>query len=99
MKKLWIIIVKLLGWRLVLPEKGTRPEMERCVFVVAPHTSSLDFTIGATYLWCCCTNGRVFIKKEYFWGPLGWLLRKLGGISVDRGNTNNHMVEAMVEEF
>ena len=99
MKKLWIIIVKLLGWRLILPERGTRPEMERCVFVVAPHTSSLDFTIGATYLWCCCTNGRVFIKKEYFWGPLGWLLRKLGGISVDRGNTNNHMVEAMVEEF
>ena len=99
MKKLWIIIVKLLGWRLILPEKGTRPEMERCVFVVAPHTSSFDFIIGATYLWSCCTNGRVFIKKEYFWGPLGWLLRKLGGISVDRGNAKNHMVESMVEEF
>ena len=99
MKKLWISIVKLLGWRLNLPKKGSRPEMERCVYVVAPHTSSLDFIIGATYLWSCCSNGRVFIKKELFWWPLGSLLRKLGGISVDRGNKNNNMVEAMVSEF
>ena len=24
------------------------------------------------------------VKGELFWGPLGWLLRKLGGIPVDR---------------
>lgn len=98
-KGIWIGIVKLFGWNLVLPEKGTRPEMDRCVFVAAPHTSSLDFFVGAAYLWSCCSNGRVFIKKEYFQGFLGWLLNKFGGISVDRGNTNNHMVDAMVEEF
>ena len=99
MKKLWIGIVKLLGWRLNLPEKGSRPEMERCVFVVAPHTSSLDFIIGATYLWSCCSNGKVFVKKEFFRWPLGAIMRSLGAVSVDRGNTNNHMVEAMVGEF
>ena len=99
MKKLWIGIVKLLGWRLNLPEKGSRPEMERCVFVVAPHTSSLDFIIGATYLWSCCSNGKVFVKKEFFRWPLGAIMRSLGAVSVDRGNTNNHMVEAMVREF
>lgn len=98
-KKVWIGIVKLFGWNLVLPKKGTRTEMERCVFVAAPHTSSLDFFVGAAYLWSCCSNGRMFIKKEYFHGLLGWILGKFGGISVDRGNKNNNMVEAMVREF
>lgn len=98
-KRIWIRVVKLFGWRLILPEEGTRPEMERCVFVVAPHTSSLDFTVGATYLWLCCSNGKVFIKSEFFRWPLGWLLRKLGGISVDRGNRKNDMVGTAVREF
>ena len=29
------------------------------------------------------------IKGELFWGPLGWLLRKLGGIPVDRKRGSN----------
>ena len=29
------------------------------------------------------------IKGEVFWGPLGWLLRKLGGIPVDRKRGSN----------
>jgi 1-acyl-sn-glycerol-3-phosphate acyltransferase len=29
------------------------------------------------------------IKGEMFWGPLGWLLRKLGGIPVDRKRGSN----------
>ena len=99
LKNLWIKIVKLLGWKLILPEKGSRPEMERCIYVVAPHTSSLDFIIGATYLWSCCSNGRVFIKKEFFRWPLGRLLRGLGGISIDRGNRNNDMIGTAVREF
>lgn len=99
LKKIWIGLVKLLGWHFILPEKGSRPEMERCVFVVAPHTSILDFIIGATYLWSCCSNGKVFIKKEFFRWPLGPLLRGLGAISVDRGNHKNDMVSAAVNEF
>lgn len=99
MKKIWIDLVKLFGWRLILPEKGSRPEMERCVFVVAPHTSVLDFVVGATYLWSCCSNGKVFVKKEFFRWPLGPILRKLGAISVDRGNRNNDMVGTAVRKF
>ena len=99
MKKIWIGLVKLFGWKLILPEKGSRPEMERCVFVVAPHTSALDFIIGATYLWSCCSNGKVFIKKEFFRWPLGPILRKVGAISIDRGNRNNDMIGTAVREF
>ena len=99
LKKIWIRLVKLFGWRLILPEKGSRPEMERCIFVVAPHTSALDFIVGAAYLWSCCSNGKVFIKKEFFRWPLGPLLRGVGAISIDRGNRNNDMVGTAVREF
>ena len=99
LKKIWIKWVKLLGWKFNLPEEGSRPELERCVFVVAPHTSSLDFIIGATFLWSCCSNGKVFIKKELFRWPLGNLLRKLGCISIDRGNRKNDMVGTAVRKF
>ena len=99
LKKIWIKVVKILGWKLILPAKGERPEMERCIFVVAPHTSSLDFIIGATYLWSCCSNGKVFIKKEFFRWPLGSLLQCLGCISIDRGNRKNDMVGTAVRKF
>ena len=98
-KIIWIWIVKLCGWKLILPEKGTRPEVDRCVFVVAPHTSALDFTIGATFLWSISKNGKVFIKKEFFVWPLGPILRSLGCISIKRGNPTNNMVKKAKEEF
>ena len=98
-KRIWIAIVKLFGWRLILPEKGSRQEFERCVFVVAPHTSIADFLVGVAYLWSCCSNGKVFVKKEFFRWPLGSILRELGAISVDRGNIRNNMVGTAVSEF
>jgi len=100
-KKFWVWLVKLLGWKLNLPEKGSSLErkVRRCVFVVAPHTSMLDFLIGASYLWACCPNGKVLIKKEFFWWPLGVILRKLGCIPVKRGNRYNNIVDTAVTEF
>ncbi|MBR4230162.1 MAG: 1-acyl-sn-glycerol-3-phosphate acyltransferase [Bacteroidales bacterium] len=99
MKRIWIAIVKLCGWRLLLPAKGERPELQRCVFVVAPHTAVSDFLIGAAYLWQLDVNGHIFIKKEFFRWPLGGLLRSLGAIPIDRGNRHNDMVGAAVREF
>lgn len=99
MKKIWIAIAKLGGWKFILPEKGSRPEIERCVFAVAPHTSVADYLVGTAYLWQLKVNGHIFIKKEFFWGPLGPLLRHLGAISIDRGNRKNDMVGAAVAEF
>lgn len=99
MKRIWIAIVKLLGWRLRLPAPGERPELQRCVFVVAPHTAVADFLIGAAYLWALDVDGHVFIKKEFFRWPLGGLLRRLGCIAIDRGNRHNDMVGAAVRRF
>ena len=99
MKKIWIAITRLCGWKFILPEKGSRPELDRCVYAVAPHTSSADYMVGTAYLWQVCKNGKIFIKKEYFKGPLGPVLRHLGCIAIDRGNRKNDMVGAAVAEF
>lgn len=99
MKRIWIAIVKLCGWQFLLPAAGSRPELKRCVFVVAPHTAISDFLVGAAYLWALDVNGHIFIKKEFFRWPVGGLLKRLGAIPIDRGNRHNDMVGAAVREF
>lgn len=99
MRRIWIAIVKLCGWKFHLPEKGERPEIERCVFVVAPHTAIADFTIGAAYLWSLDVNGHIFIKKEFFRWPVKRAMLRNGCIPVDRGNRHNGMVETAIGEF
>ena len=99
MRKIWIAFVKLLGWKLILPAEGSRPELQRCVIPVAPHTSALDYLIGTTFLWSLGVNGKIFIKKEFFKGPLGPVMRRLGAISIDRGNRHNDMIGTAVREF
>lgn len=59
MRRIWIAIVQLLGWKFHLPEQGSRPEIQRCVFAVAPHTAISDFLIGAAYLWALDVNGHL----------------------------------------
>lgn len=99
MKRIWIAIVKLCGWRFCLPDVASRPEVMRCVYVAAPHTAISDFLVGIAYMWVIGTPGHIFIKKEFFRWPLGGLLRHLGCVPIDRGNRNNGIVEKAVQGF
>lgn len=38
------------------------------------------------------------VKAELFWGPLGWLLRKMGGIPVDR-KKGSALVLSVIKEM
>lgn len=91
--------MRLCGWKFDLPDMSARPELKRCVFAVAPHTSVSDFMVGAAYLWSLNVNGHIFIKKEFFVWPLGVLLRRLGAIPIDRGNRKGDIVGQAVREF
>jgi len=73
-------IFRLAGWTLVgdLPRKG--------IFVGAPHTSNWDFIVTLLVTWQSGLSPRILVKKEFFRGPMGWLLRLTGGIPVDRKN-------------
>lgn len=76
--------IKLSGWRV----PGRLPDEPKFI-IIATHTSNWDFALallGMAYLTCgfstfhFCWMG----KKELFWGPQGWFLRKTGGIPIDR---------------
>lgn len=92
MKKIWIAIVRLFGWKFDLPPADDWKRLHHCVLIEAPHTSIYDFLLGAACVWRLGLNGRFFIKKEFFVFPLRHFLHWSGALPIDRGNPNNNMV-------
>jgi 1-acyl-sn-glycerol-3-phosphate acyltransferase len=73
-------ILRATRWRLV----GTAPRTG--VLVGAPHTSNWDWVAMLLITWSSEVQPQVLIKREFFKGPIGWLLRATGGIPLDRAN-------------
>ncbi|MDR0971576.1 MAG: lysophospholipid acyltransferase family protein [Bacteroidales bacterium] len=95
MKRFARFLLWLFGWKLV---GEAQKEMQKCVFIEAPHTSMWDFVWGRLGLWQLGVNVRFFIKKEMFFFPLGGILKALGGIPIDRKKSTK-MVDQVVEMF
>jgi 1-acyl-sn-glycerol-3-phosphate acyltransferase len=88
------VLHDILGWE----SNGTFPENEKKMIVItAPHTSMMDFIIG--YLYFGSQNKKAYfaIRQEFFFFPLGYLLKAMGSIPVARGKTA--LIDKMVEEF
>ncbi len=80
------IIFRIFGWKIDIDA----PEgIRKAVIVVGPHTSNWDFIIGRMAFVMYGIKPKILIKKELFFPPLGWLLRALGGIPVNRKKNNN----------
>lgn len=62
------------------------PPPEGGVLVGAPHTSNWDWPITLLLCWRNDIQPKLLVKKELFVGPLGWLMRATGAISLDRKN-------------
>jgi len=63
---------------------GAPPTDPVCVLVAAPHTSNWDFFLMLAMAWQSDLSPVWLGKREMFWGPLGPLFRRMGGIAVDR---------------
>lgn len=87
-------ILKRLGWT---PE-GTLPQIDKYIIIIVPHTSMLDFFLGRLFLFSLDLKVNVLVKKELFFFPAGILLKKLGGIPVDRSK-RSQTIARMVEHF
>jgi 1-acyl-sn-glycerol-3-phosphate acyltransferase len=86
--------VSLGGWRL----EGELPDVAKAVLIVAPHSSWWDGIHGLLFKVAIGADISFMAKRELFRWPLGGLLRKLGGVPIERGAAGD-VVAQMVERF
>ena len=87
-------ILKLAGWKSVYQVE----EPAKSVICVAPHTSNWDFIIGKLYYWSLNKKAGFLMKKSWFFFPMGYLFRAMGGVPIDRSKRTS-VTQQMVEEF
>jgi 1-acyl-sn-glycerol-3-phosphate acyltransferase len=91
------IILRLIGWRTY----AIRPHTSRYVLIGAPHTSNWDFGLMLLLMAAEQLPIRFMGKDSLFRGPLGPLMRSLGGIPVNRRERRKlvDQVAAKFEEY
>lgn len=87
-------MLRLAGWKI----KVEAEPVAKCVVAVAPHTSNWDFIIGK--MLCSAIGYKVsfLMKSEWFFFPLNYILKAMGGIPVYRKRKTN-MTGQMIELF
>ncbi|EIM78870.1 phospholipid/glycerol acyltransferase [Nitritalea halalkaliphila LW7] len=96
MKLLAKLIFFLSGWKL----NNQWPEgLKKAVLIAIPHTSNWDIVYARAAFYLMDIPVRFTIKKEAMVGPLGWIIKGLGGIGIDRkrvpGGRKQTYTEAM----
>lgn len=85
------VLLALLGWRV----EGAMPSDPKVVLVVAPHTSNWDFPIMLLLAVALGIKATWMGKHTLFRPPLGWLMRALGGLPIDRTASHNMVDQAV----
>jgi 1-acyl-sn-glycerol-3-phosphate acyltransferase len=88
------MLLRLQRWRI----EGSLPDLPRFLVIVAPHSSAWDFLVGIAVVFALRLDIHFIGKAELFRGPLGSLMRWLGGIPVDRARTRG-MVDGVAARF
>lgn len=84
-------ILRLGGWKMV----GEFPDLKKAVLIGAPHSSNWDGVWGFSALLALGLDLRILGKKELFWGPLGWLMRVLRVIPIDRSAPGGFVAQSI----
>ena len=85
--------LKIFGWSF----ESDSPILDKCVLIAAPHTSNWDFPMMLMYGFKLNLKYYWLGKHTLFFGPLGILMRSLGGIAVDRSKKNDFVVSLSKE--
>ncbi len=83
-----------MGWSVNI----TVPDYPKVIICVAPHTSNLDFFIGKLAYAAVGRHAGFMMKAFWFFPPLGWILKAMGGIPVNRKRSTS-LVDAMIQKF
>lgn len=87
-------LLSILGWTIV----GQIPELQKYLVVGAPHTSNWDFIYFVMYINAVGLKVGFIGKDSAFWWPMGLILKKMGGIPVNRRSRNN-FVEQIIDTY
>jgi len=82
------------GWKF----EGKVPPGKKFVLIAAPHTSNWDFPLLIAATFSLRLKISWFGKDSLFKRPFGWLMRGLGGITVDRSAPQG-LVDQMADQF
>ncbi len=87
------LLLRLLGWQVA----GQLPTQKKFIVIVAPHTSNWDFFVGLALglHWKAMRKTIWFGKHTIFVGFIGRLLRKLGGIPIDRSHPHRVVAQTL----
>ena len=89
-------ILWIWGWKIVM--EGPASNLDRCILVVAPHTANDEYILGNLSYWVLDKKLKVIIKDSHTKAWYGFIIKKLGGIGIDRSQRNN-LVKFVVNEF
>ena len=84
----------IFGWR----SEGKGPDIDKYVLIAAPHTSNWDFVFFLLIIFKLRLPVYWMGKRSMFRWPFHGLLKRLGGIPVDRSEKNN-VVSIMAKAF
>ena len=73
-------LLKKMGWESV----GGPMKEQKAIVLGVPHTSFKDFLVSYLFYTQYGKVAHIMIKKQFFWWPMGALLRALGAVPVDR---------------
>lgn len=88
------IYFNVLGWKII----GSFPNIDKCVVIVVPHTSWVDFFLGLLVRKIWNQEVNFIAKKSLFKPPFGWYVKWVGGAPIDRSKSSN-TVEAIATIF
>lgn len=92
---LWKTILDLFHWKVDI----SVPRRAKCVICVAPHTSNWDFILGLFAYKSLGRNANFLMKDFWFFFPLKYLLKYLGGIPVPRSKKKGSLTESVIKLF
>lgn len=88
------LMLRLMGWKAMDPPV---PE-KKCIILGVPHTSILDYPVSYFYYNSVGGKCNIMVKKEFFFWPVGAVLKRLGAVPVDR-ERGRDVLRQTIEEF
>lgn len=91
----WIsqTILNVLGWKI---SGDPANELNKKLYIVVPHTSSMDFFIGMLVKSAVGLKVNFLGKKALFFPPLSWLLTYVGIVPVKK---NSNQIEEIISLY